>query len=339
MRAQWLTIAATIACFLLALVALPHVPRQFFPSSDRPELLVDLRLPENASIYASEEAAERLDGLLKGNPDVQGWSTYIGRGAIRFYLPLAVELQNDFFSQAVVIARDLAARERLQAKLDAALAEQFPAAVSRVSTLGIGPPVGWPVQYRVSGPDLNEVRDIAMQLAGVMAKNSTIRKVNFDWMEPARMVRIRIDQDQARLLGLSSQAIAAVLNSVVSGTQVTQVRDGIYLIDVIARATDEQRVSLSTLRTVQVPLPSGRTVPLSQLATFDFQQEYPLIWRRDRVPTLTVQAEVVPGGLPETAAAELAPAVSLLSRSRLNGNKARNPGTRSSMQPYRASAQ
>ena len=315
MRARWLTIAATIACFLLALVALPQVPRQFFPSSDRPELLVDLRLPENASIYASEEAAERLDGLLKGNPDVEGWSTYIGRGAIRFYLPLAVELQNDFFSQAVVIARDLAARERLHAKLDAALAEQFPAAVSRVSTLGIGPPVGWPVQYRVSGPDLNEVRDIAMQLAGVMAKNSTIRKVNFDWMEPARMVRIRIDQDQARLLGLSSQAIAAVLNSVVSGTQVTQVRDGIYLVDVIARATDEQRVSLSTLRTVQVPLPSGRTVPLSQLATFDFQQEYPLIWRRDRVPTLTVQAEVVPGGLPETAVAELAPAVEKLNSS------------------------
>ena len=315
MRARWLTIAATIACFLLALVALPHVPRQFFPSSDRPELLVDLRLPENASIYASEEAAERLDGLLKGNPDVEGWSTYIGRGAIRFYLPLAVELQNDFFSQAVVIARDLAARERLHAKLDAALAEQFPAAVSRVSTLGIGPPVGWPVQYRVSGPDLNEVRDIAMQLAGVMAKHSTVRKVNFDWMEPARMVRIRIDQDQARLLGLSSQAIAAVLNSVVSGTQVTQVRDGIYLVDVIARATDEQRVSLSTLRTVQVPLPSGRTVPLNQLATFDFQQEYPLIWRRDRVPTLTVQAEVVPGGLPDTAVADLAPAVEKLNSS------------------------
>ena len=315
MRVRWLTIAATIACFLLALVALPHVPRQFFPSSDRPELLVDLRLPENASIYASEEAAERLDGLLKGNPDVEGWSTYIGRGAIRFYLPLAVELQNDFFSQAVVIARDLAARERLHAKLDAVLAEQFPAAVSRVSTLGIGPPVGWPVQYRVSGPDLNEVRDIAMQLAGVMAKNSTVRKVNFDWMEPARMVRIRIDQDQARLLGLSSQAIAAVLNSVVSGTQVTQVRDGIYLVDVIARATDEQRVSLSTLRTVQVPLPSGRTVPLSQLATFDFQQEYPLIWRRDRVPTLTVQAEVAPGGLPETVVADLAPAVEKLNSS------------------------
>ncbi|MBV9644498.1 MAG: efflux RND transporter permease subunit [Verrucomicrobia bacterium] len=315
MRARWLTIAVTALGLVLAFLALPHVPRQFFPSSDRSELLVDLRLPQNASIYASDELASRLDGLLKGDPDVERWSTYVGRGAIRFYLPLNVELQNDFFSQAVVIAKDLPARERLHAKLEAALAEKFPSAVSRVSTLGLGPPVGWPVQYRVSGPDLNEVRDVAMRLAELMATNSAIRKVNFDWMEPARLVRIRVDQDQARLLGLSSQAVASVLNSVVSGTPVTAVRDGIYLVDVIARATDEERVSLSTLRTLQVPLPNGRTVPLSQLATFDFQQEYPLVWRRDRVPTLTVQAEVAPGNLPEAAVASLAPEIEKLSSS------------------------
>ena len=315
MRARWLTIAATIACFIAAFLGLSHVPRQFFSSSDRPELLVDLRLPQNSSIYASNDAAMRLDGLLKGDPDVERWSTYIGRGAIRFYLPLNVELPNDFFSQAVVIAKDLAARKRLQPKLEAAMAEQFPGSASRVSILELGPPVGWPVQYRVSGPDLNQVRDIALQLAGVMGQNSNVRTVNFDWMEPARMVRIRVDQDEARLLGLSSQAVATVLNSAVSGSPVTQVRDHIYLIDVIARATDEQRVSLSTLRNLQVPLPSGRTVPLSQFATFDFQQEYPLIWRRNRVPTLTVQADVVPGGLPETAAAALAPAVNKLNAS------------------------
>ena len=129
------------------------------------------------------------------------------------------------------------------------------------------------------------------------------------------MVRIRVDQDQARLLGLSSQAVASVLNTVVSGAPVTQVRDGIYLVDVVARATDEQRVSLSTLSTLQVPLPNGRTVPLSQLARFDFEQEYPLIWRRDRTPTLTVQADVVPGGLPETAVAALTSAVEKLNAS------------------------
>jgi multidrug efflux pump len=313
MRARWLTIVITIGCLVLAFLGLSHVPRQFFPSSDRPELLVDLRLRQNASIYASEELASRLDRLLKGDPDVERWSTYVGRGAIRFYLPLNVELPNDFFSQAVVVAKNLPARERLHAKLEAALAEQFPSAVSRVSTLGLGPPVAWPVQYRVTGPDLSELRDIAMQLGGIIAKNSVIRNVNFDWMEPARMVRIRVDQDQARLLGLSSRDLAGVLNSVVSGTPVTQVRDGIYLVDVIARATDEQRVSLSTLSTLQVPLPSGRTVPLSQLATFDFQQEYPLIWRRDRVPTLTVQADVAPGSLPESAVASLAPAIEKLS--------------------------
>jgi len=315
MRARWVTIGITVACFVVALLASPLIPRQFFPPSDRPDLLVDLRLPQNASINATDALAGKLDGLLKDDPDVASWSTYVGRGAIRFYLPLAVELPNDFFAQAVVVAKDFSSRKRLQDKLEKALAEDFPAAVSRVSPLGLGPPVSWPVQYRVSGPDVTEVRDIALRLAAVMAPEPGLRRVNFDWMEPARMVRIRVDQDQARLLGLSSQALAGVLNAVVTGAPVTQLRDGIYLVDVVARATDEQRVSLSTLRTVQVPLPNGRTVPLSQLATFDFEQEYPLIWRRDRVPTLTVQADVAPGALPESVVDALAPAVEKLNAS------------------------
>jgi multidrug efflux pump subunit AcrB len=312
MRARWVTIGATLACFVVAVLAIPFVPRQFFPPSDRPDLLVDLSLPQNASIFASERAAEQLDGLLRGDPDVARWSTYVGRGAIRFYLPLNVELANRFFTQAVIVAKDVAARERIQLKLEAALGEKFPSAVSRVSPLGLGPPVGWPVQYRVNGPDISEVRDIALQLAQIVATDPGARHVNFDWMEPARMVRIRIDQDQARLLGLSSQAIASVMNSVVTGQPVTQVRDGIYLVDVLTRATDEDRLSLSTLRTLQMPLPNGRTVPLSQIATFDFAQEYPLIWRRDRDPTLTVQADVAPGVLPESVVDALAPAVAKL---------------------------
>jgi multidrug efflux pump subunit AcrB len=139
------------------------VPRQFFPASDRPELVVDLTLPQNVSIFASDRAAAKLDAVLKGNPDVSSWSTYVGRGAIRFYLPLNVQLNNDFFAQAVVIAKDVAARKRLQATLEKTLAEEFPSVVSRVSPLELGPPVGWPVQYRVSGPDLTEVRTIALQ--------------------------------------------------------------------------------------------------------------------------------------------------------------------------------
>lgn len=312
MRARWFTIVASIACLAAALFASPFVPRQFFPASDRPELVVDLSLPQNASIYASEDLASRFDDLLKGDPDIKSWSTYVGRGAIRFYLPLDVKLANDFFSQAVIIAKDVAARKRLHAKLETALAEKFPSAVTRIAPLELGPPVGWPVQYRVSGPDVAETRNIALRLAKVMGANSAVRKINFDWMEPARLVRIRIDQDQARLLGLSSQALAGVLNSVTTGEAVTQVRDDIYLINVIARATDEQRVSLSTLRSLQVPLTDGRTVPLSQFASFEFDQEYPLIWRRQRVPTLTVQADAAPGATPETAVASLAPAIAQL---------------------------
>ena len=151
-----------------------------------------------------------------------------------------------------------------------------------------------------------------MKLAQVIAGNHKAANINFDWIEPARQLRIRINQDEARLLGLSSQAVASVLNTVITGQSVTQVRDDIYLVDVIARATDEQRVSLAALRALQVPLPGGRTVPLSQFATFEYEQDYPLIWRRDRVPTLTVQADVVPGTLPETVVNSLKPAIDAL---------------------------
>lgn len=312
MRAKWLTIILAVAFFAASFLALPLIPRQFFPSSDRPELLVDLSLPQNASIYASEAAAKRFDAALEGDTDVARWSTYVGRGAIRFYLPLNVQLPNDFFTQAVIVAKDVAARERLRIKLEEFLANEFPDAVTRISPLELGPPVGWPLQYRVSGPDIAQVREIALKLAQIVATNPQAEKVNFDWMEPARQVRIHIDQDEARLLGLSTQAVASVLNTVISGTPVTQVRDDIYLIDVVTRATDEQRVSLTNLRTMQVPLPNGRTIPLSQFATFEYRQEYPLVWRRDRVPTLTVQADVVPKALPETVINALTPAVDAL---------------------------
>ena len=315
MRMRWITILVTLACFVLALLAFPHVPRQFFPSSDRPELLIDLRLPQNASIFASSDRSARLDAILRADPDVERWSTYVGRGAIRFYLPLSVELPNDFFSQFVIVAKDVAARERLRAKLERVLQDDFPGAVSRIVPLELGPPVGWPVQYRVSGPNVTELRDIAFRLAQIVASDSRSRRVNFDWIEPGRKIRVRIDQDQARLLGLSSESIAAVMNTVMSGAAVTQVRDGIYLVDVVMRATDEQRVSLSTLRNLQFPLPNGRTVPLGVFATLDFEQEFPLIWRRDGVPTLTVQADVAQGASPEAVVNALAPAVAKLAAS------------------------
>jgi multidrug efflux pump subunit AcrB len=327
MRHRWMTIAITLACFVASLLALQLVPRQFFPASDRPELVVDLTLPQNASVFASDRAAAKLDAILKDDPDVASWSTYVGRGAIRFYLPLNVQLDNEFFAQAVVIAKDVAARERLHAALDKKLAEELPSIVSRVSPLELGPPVGWPVQYRVSGPDLTQVRTIALQLGQVLGSDNNLRQVNFDWMEPARKVRIEIDQDQARLLGLNSKLLSAYLNTVMTGAPITQVRDDIYLVDLVARAQDEQRVSLGTIQSLQVPLPSGRTVPLSQIARFEFGQEYPLVWRRDRVPTLTVQADVVPGSTPEAAVASLTPALKKLQASLPTGYRIAVGGT------------
>ncbi|MFO1130695.1 MAG: efflux RND transporter permease subunit [Hyphomicrobiales bacterium] len=313
-KVKYLTIAVTIGLFIASLLAMPLIPRQFFPSSDRPELLVDLSLPQNSSIYASESAVERFDALLKDDPDVDRWSSYVGRGAIRFYLPLNVQLPNDFFSQAVIVAKDVAARDRLQKKLQDALAKDFPNAVSRVYPLELGPPVGWPIQYRVSGPDISKVRDIALQLAATVSANPNVENVNFDWLEPARKLRIRIDQDEARQLGLSSQSVARILDTVVSGVPVTQIRDDIYLVNVVARATGDQRVSLDGLRTLQVPLPNGRTVPLAQFASFDYEQEYPLIWRRDRTPNLTVQSDLRPGVLPEEVTSALDKPIAELSK-------------------------
>ena len=308
-RMRWLTIGVTVAMFAAAILALPLVPRQFFPSSDRNELLVDLTLRQNASIAASERTAERVEALLKGDPDVDHYSTYVGRGAIRFYLPLSVHLANPFFSQIVVVAKSIEARERLQARLEERLALDFPELVSRVSPLEMGPPVGWPLQYRVIGPDKEELRRIAEHVAGLMAADTRVRNVNYDWMEPARQLRVHIDQDEARRLGVSTASIAAVLQASVTGTTITQVRDDIYLVNVVARATDSERASFDTLASLQVATPAGRMVPLSQFARFTEEQEFPLVWRRDRVPTLTVRADVTQGVLPESVVAKIGPSI------------------------------
>ena len=304
-RMKWLTIGLTLAAFVAALFLSNYVPRQFFPASDRPELTVDLTLRQNASIFATEQQVKRLEEVLKADPDVDHFSSYVGRGAIRFILTLNVQLANPFFGQFVIVAKDLEARERLQVKLEKLLAEQFPEVVARVSPLELGPPVGWPLQYRVTGPDKDEVRRIAQELAQVVGSDVRTRQVHFDWMEPARQLRVKVNQDQARQLGISSAALAGVLNAAVSGTAVTQVRDDIYLVNVVARATDAERVSFQTLSSLQVPTPSGRMVPLKQFASFVEEQEFPLVWRRDRVPTLTVRADVNAGVLPDSVVADL----------------------------------
>jgi multidrug efflux pump subunit AcrB len=308
-RLRWLTIGVTVAAFVAAMFLMRFVPNQFFPNSDRPELTVDLTLRQNASIFATEAQVKRLEEELKDDPDVAHFSSYVGRGAIRFILTLNAQLANPFFGQFVIVAKDFESRQRLQARLEALLAEEFPEVIARVSPLELGPPVGWPLQYRVSGPDPEEVRRLAQELAQVIGSDERTRHIHFDWMEPARQVRVDINQDQARQLGVSTAALASMLQGTVTGTTVTQVRDDIYLVNVVARATDDERASLKSLTSMQISTPSGRMVPLQQFATFTEEQELPLIWRRNRVPTLTVFADVVPGLLPDEVVQALAPKI------------------------------
>lgn len=215
-------------------------------------MLVDVTLPHNASIHATNATIERLDAVLTREQDVERFSSYVGRGAIRFYLPLNVQLNFPFFGQIVVVTKSIEARERLRARLKQVLAEQFPAVVGRVYPLELGPPVGWPLQYRVLGEDLEMLRTIANELAEVMGRSADTRQVNFEWMEPQRDLRVAIDQDEARRLGLSSAVVASLLNSVISGSTVTQIRDDIYLVDVVLRQEGGQSLSIDTLRTLQV---------------------------------------------------------------------------------------
>lgn len=313
LKLRWATLAAAVGAFALALVGARYVESQFFPSSDRPELLVTVTLPQAASIRATEAAMASLDALLAADPDVERFSTYVGRNAIRFYLPLDIQPPNPFVGQTVVVTGGFAVRDRVQARIEQFLAERMPETVGRVAPLELGPPVGWPLQYRVSGNDPEVLRAIALRVADLLGADPAARQVNFDWMEPARQLSVRVDQDQARRLGLSSAQVSAALNAAVTGLPVTQLRDDIYLVGVVARATGEERASIEALRSLQIQLPGGQPVALGQIALIEDAQEYPLIWRRNRVPTLTVRADVAPGVMPETVVARLEAPLAALS--------------------------
>ena len=306
LRAKYWVIGGTVATLALAFIGFGLVQQQFFPSSDRPELLVNLSLPQNASIYATEAAVAQFEALLKDDPEIDYYSMYIGQGAVRFILPLDVQLPNDNFAQAVIVTKSSEAREQLRARLDGVMPDRFPDIITRIAPLEVGPPVGWPLQYRVSGPDPQGVRSAAFQAAQVIASDSRTRLINFDWNEPAKSIRLTLDQDQVRRLGLSAQSLSQALNAVLSGTTITEVRSGIYLVDVEARAETDQRRTTDTLQNLQVPLNDGRMVPLSEFARFDYTIEPPIIWRRDLLPTITVQADVTKGVEAKTVNAALA---------------------------------
>lgn len=296
LRRKYAVIAGTVVLFLAALVGMQFVQQQFFPSSDRPELLVNVTLPQGASINATQKVVDDLETTLKADPDIDHWSFYVGSGAIRFYLPLDQQLANDFFAQAVVVTKGFKVRSAVQKRINEALAQpEFAQVLARVNPLENGPPVGWPLKFRVSGPDVMQVREFAQSFAAILGRSPSAENINFDWGEQAATIRVEVDQDQARALGISSQALSQNINAVLSGSPVTQLRDDIYLIDIVARAVPEERAKLETLRNLIIEAPGGRSVPLAQVAKLSYGLEPPLIWRRQRLPTVTVQADTVSG--------------------------------------------
>jgi len=295
---RWRVLLATLALWVVSLAAFGLVPQQFFPSSDRSELLVDLRLGEGASIIATRAVAERMEHEIAARPEVDHYVSYVGAGAPRFYLPLDQQLPRPNFAQIVVTARDVAARKRLDAFLQDALRERFPDISGRVSALENGPPVGFPVQFRVSGDDIGKVRNIAEQVEKIMRADAGTANVQFDWDEPStRSIHLEIDQDKARVLGLSSQDVANAVNLALSGTPVTQYRERDKLIEVDLRWPQAQRVDTERLADLAIPTTAGVSVPLTQLAKIDYRMDYGVIWERDRQPTITVRSDTAPGKL------------------------------------------
>ncbi|MEN1834598.1 efflux RND transporter permease subunit [Pseudomonas lijiangensis] len=292
MRHRWLAIGMTLLLFAASLFSMQFVQNQFFPSSDRPEILVDLNLPQNASINETRQVVDRFEASLKDDPDIERWSTYIGQGAVRFYLPLDQQLENPFYAQLVIVSKGLEERGALTERLQKRLRDEYVGIGSYVQPLEMGPPVGRPLQYRVSGENIDKVRQHAIELATLLGKNSHVGEVIYDWNEPGKVLRIDINQDKARQLGLSSEDVAQLMNSVVSGSAVTQVRDDIYLVNVVGRAEDAERGTPETLQNLQIVTPAGTSIPLLAFATVGYELEQPLVWRRDRKPTITVKGAV-----------------------------------------------
>ena len=310
MRRRWLTIAATLGMFVVSLAGMGFVQQQFFPASDRVELIVDWNLPQNASILETKAQMTRFEKeALTDDPDVVRWSSYLGQGAMRFVLSFDVQPPHPSFGQTVIVTKDLEARNRLQKKLDAYVRRTFLGTDANVKLLDIGPPVGRPVQYRLSGPDISTVRSLAQALASIVASDERIGDVTYDWNEPARVVKVNVLQDKARLLGITSQDIASTLNGIVGGNTITQIRDSIYLVDVTARAEAAERGSIETLQNLQLSGSNGQPVPLAAVATFEYAQEQPVIWRRNRLPTVTIKAGILDATQPATVVAALAPKI------------------------------
>jgi multidrug efflux pump len=287
-------VAVTVLMFVTAVAGFGLVQQQFFPTSSRTELFFELRLPEGTAISVTDAAAKKAEGMLVGDPDILTYTTYVGQGAPRFWLGLNPVLPNQNFAQIVIVTKDLEARERVKARLEQALADgAVSEARARVDRFSFGPPVGFPVQFRVVGPDPMKVRVIADQVRAVMADNPDVIDPHLNWGEQVKSIRLEVDQDRARALGLTPQDISQMLQTLLSGYVVSQYREGIEHIDVVARAVPSERLELDRLPSLTISTRNGVAVPLSQVARLHYEFEEPILWRRNRDTVLTVRGDVV----------------------------------------------
>jgi multidrug efflux pump subunit AcrB len=309
---RWITIGLTVASFALGIVGMGKVQQQFFPDSSRPELVVDLWLPEGSTIQASEAVARRFEARMLQEKGVSAVTAWVGSGVPRFYLPLDQVFPQSNVSQFIVLPKDLKEREALRLRLPELLATEFPEVRGRVKLLPNGPPVPYPVQFRVVGVDAQEVRLWADKAKEVLRANPSMRGVNDNWNESIKVLRLNIDQDKARALGVTSQAIAQASRTTLSGSTVGQYREGDKLVDIVLRQPADERNAITDLANGYLPTSSGRPVPLMQVAKVDFTWEPGVVWREGRNFAVTIQGDVVEGVQGPTVTAQVWPALQQL---------------------------
>jgi len=306
-RRRKTVIVLTIAAFVGSVFLFRFVPQQFFPASGRPELMVDLKLAEGASLVNTGEKVRQLEQLLKQQQGIVNYVAYVGSGSPRFYLPLDQQLPAASFAQFVVLADSMQAREDLRSWLISTVEQQFPDLRARVTRLENGPPVGYPVQFRVTGEHIEQARALAREVAEKVRENPHVVNVHLDWEEPSKAVFVEIDQDRARALGVSTRQLSSFLQSSLTGTAVSQYREDDELIEILLRGTAQERNDLSQLASLSLPTDNGRSVALSQVATLTYGFEEGIIWHRDRLPTVTVRADIYDKVQPATVVKQVQP--------------------------------
>jgi multidrug efflux pump len=300
-------IVVTVVIFIASLALFRFVPQQFFPASTRLELMVDMELAEGASLKATAAQAKKLEAMLQKQEGVESYVAYVGTGSPRFYLPLDQQLPAANFAQFVLLTHDIESREAVRKWLIEEAAPAFTELQVRVTRLENGPPVGYPVQFRVSGEHIDRVQALARQVADKVRANPHVTNVNLDWNEPSKVVRLRIDQERARALGVSSAAVSKFLSGSLSGTSVSTYREGNEAIEILLRGPGEERERLGMLASLAVPTASGKAVPLSQIATLEDGFEDGIVWHRNRLPTVTVRADIYGKEQPSSVMAQIAP--------------------------------